>query len=62
METSHRADDNSPFIKHSLTLRDKSKQLKEEDLKKEDKSKNFILQVYSTKHLKMLEKIYSKEC
>lgn len=62
METSHRADDNSLFIKHSLTLRDKSKQLKEEDLKKEDKSKNFILQAYSNETLeKMLEKIYSKE-
>ncbi|MCT7447424.1 AAA family ATPase [Aliarcobacter skirrowii] len=33
METSHRADDNSLFIKHSLTLRDKEKQLKEEELK-----------------------------
>lgn len=56
METSHRADDNSLFIKHSLTLRDKEKQLKEEDLLRysnslsTDKDKNFILLSYSDKY------------
>ncbi|MGJ0319025.1 AAA family ATPase [Aliarcobacter cryaerophilus] len=55
METSHRADDNSQFIKHSLTLRDKEKQLKKEDLEKNiENSKeelggkgNFVLIPYS---------------
>lgn len=56
METSHRADDNSLFIKHSLTLRDKEKQLKKEDLLRysnslsTDKDKNFILLSYSDKY------------
>ncbi len=55
METSHRADDNSLFIKHSLTLRDKDKQLKEEDLK--NSNENFILIPYSNESNKTIDEI-----
>ncbi|MFA7083769.1 MAG: AAA family ATPase [Arcobacteraceae bacterium] len=53
METSHRADDSSLFIKHSLTLRDKEKQLEETNLKKE--SNNFKLCSYSSDAEKKIE-------
>ncbi len=71
METSHRADDNSLFIKHSLTLRDKEKQLNENDLKQNiiENSKeelggkgNFVLIPYSNETNKtigtIIENIY----
>lgn len=63
METSHRADENSLFIKHSLTLRDEEKQISEDEISKDNQNENFKICSYNDdKSLKKhIKDIYCKE-